>query len=115
LHGNYTGTWTGKESTGGGGSNKAFGRAQVAAMIKANDAKKEKESTEKESMRTSLVKEFKSIISSLALPPEKRLQQAGAKVASSAVDGDKDVAERCTNALMEKFSNMGAKAPGKSG
>ena len=115
LHGNYTGTWSGKESTGSGGGKKTFGRAQVAAMIKANETEKEKESTEKESMRTSLVEEFKSIISSLALPPEKRLQRAGAKVASSAVDDDKDAAERCAKALMEKFSTMGSKAPGKSG
>ena len=115
AHGNYTGTWTGKERTGGKGENKAFGRAQVAAMIKANAVEKDKESTDKESMRASLVEEFKTIISSLAAPPEKRLQRAGAKVASSAVDDDKDVAERCASALMEKFSNMGAKAPGKSG
>ena len=71
--------------------------------------------TERESMKASLVDEFKSIISSLAAPSEKRLQQAGARVASAAVPDDKDVAERCASALLEKFSNMGAKAPGKSG
>ena len=84
-------------------------------MIKANEAEKDKETTERESMKASLVNEFKSIISSLAAPSEKRLQRAGAKVASAAVADDKDVAERCASALLEKFSNMGSKAPGKSG
>ena len=114
-NGNYKGTWTGKERTGGGGGGKPFGHAQVAAMIKANETEKDKETTERESMKASLVEEFKSIISSLAAPPEKRLQRAGAKVASATVADDKDVAERCASALLEKFSNMGAKAPGKSG
>ena len=115
ANGNYTGTWTGKERTGGGGGGKTFGRAQVAAMIKANEDDKDKAATERDSMKASLVDEFKSIISSLATPMDKRLQRAGAKVASAAATDDKEVAERCASALLEKFSNMGAKAPGKSG
>ena len=113
ANGNYKGTWTGKERTGG--ANKYFGRAQVAAMIKANESEKEK-ADEMETMKASLLDEFKSIISSqMAEPSEKRLQRAGAKVASAAYNAENGVAERCASALMEKFATMGAKAPGKSG
>ena len=84
-------------------------------MIKANEAEKDNATTKRESMKASLVDEYKSIISSLAAPLEKRLQQAGAKVSSTAVADDKDVAERCASALLEKFSNVGANAPGKAG
>ena len=111
ANGNYKGTWTGKERTGGAG--KPFGRAQVAAMIKANETEKDK-AHEREAMKESLMDEFKSIISSqIAEPSEKRLQRAGAKIAS--IDTEKGVAERCATALMEKFATMGSKAPGKSG
>ena len=111
ANGNYKGMWTGKERTGGAG--KPFGRAQVAAMIKANETEKDK-AHEREAMKESLMDEFKSIISSqIAEPSEKRLQKAGAKIAS--IDTENGVAERCATALMEKFATMGSKAPGKSG
>ena len=114
ANGNYKGTWTGRERTGG--ANKSFGRAQVAAMIKEIEVEKEKETTERESLKATLVDELKSIISSqMVIAPEKRLQRAGAKVASATLDDDKGVAERCASALLQKFADMGAKAPGKSG
>ena len=82
-------------------------------MMKANETEKEK-ANERETMKESLIEEFKSIISSqIAEPPEKRLQRAGAKIASIGLE--KGVAERCATALMEKFATMGSKAPGKSG
>ena len=110
ANGNYKGTWSGKEKTANAG--KTFGRAQVAAMLKAHD----EERTEKETMKASLMEEFQSIISSqIAEQSGKRLKAAGAKVAATASTNDGDAAERCASALMEKFSSMGSKAPSKSG
>ena len=93
VHGNYKGTWSGKERTGG--PQKSFGRAQVAAMIRENEVEKQKESSERESLKALLMDELKGIISSqMVAALDKRLQRAGTKVASANVDDDKDVDER---------------------
>lgn len=116
ANGNYKGTWSGKERTSNNGG--ALSRAQVAAMIKSHDEDKEKESTEKDEMRASIVEEFKSIISSqMVVTPEKRLRAAGAKVAAatSANDDGDAAAERCASVLMDKYAKLGIKAPSKSG
>ena len=88
----------------------------LRTLQKNKKVEKEKETTERESLKATLVDELKSIISSqMVIAPEKRLQRAGAKVASATLDDDKGVAERCASALLQKFADMGAKAPGKSG
>ena len=113
ANGNYKGTWTGKERTNTGNN---FGCAQVAAMIKSNEVDKVKESTERDAIKASLMEEFRSIISSqMVEAPAKRLKTAGAKVAAATSTNDTDVAERCASALLEKFANMGSKAPSKTG
>ena len=110
ANGNYKGTWSGKERTAN--TSNTFGRAQVAAMLKAHDEEK----TEKETLKASLIEELQSIISSQFVEHSgKRLKAAGAKVAATTSTNDGDAAERCASALMEKFSSMGSKAPSKSG
>ena len=85
-------------------------------MLKAHDKEKEKESTEKDAMKASIIEEFQSIVSSqMGEQNGKRLRAAGAKVAVVTSSTDGDAAERCASALMEKFSSMGSKAPSKSG
>ena len=85
-------------------------------MIKAHDNEKEKESTEKDAIKASIIEEFKSIISSQMVEQNgRRLKAAGAKVAVVTSTTDGDAAEGCASALMEKFSSMGSKAPSRSG
>ena len=92
-----------------------FDCAQVAVMIKANEVEKVKETTKRDAMKAPLMEEFKSIISSqMVETPAKRLRDAWAKVAAATSTSDGEVAERCESALMEKFANIGSKAPSKS-
>ncbi len=96
--------------------NDNFGRAQVAAMLKEDDKKKDNEET----MTSSMTSEAKTLISALTLyqveMPAKCLKAASTNVSRSNTNSESEVsAERCALALMEKFSKLSTNAKcGKS-
>ena len=125
-NGEYKGTWTEK----GNGSEKSnvMSKADVSALIREHEERKQKEAEEATALKASIIDDLKqivdsSVVAAMAASPnagKRILQRAGAPAKVSGVSMDTTYqegidakAERCASNLIAKFGSIGSKAKNK--